>query len=130
MTRHEGTQKDNKIKAMIDFDDEQTSSIKLVAIQKNSAVNLTTRFMKGKMLMFSKTSLCSFVYDIIDVLYFPHEDKRFKNIYEKYNIQKCFVYQNLTNTDSTSLFFIFICNLNSQLNKQDRRKFIFEVLTQ
>lgn len=130
MTRHEGTQKDNKIKAMIDFDDEQTSSIKLLAIQKNSAVYLTTRFMKGKMLMFSKTPLCSFVYDIIDVLYFAHEDKTFKNIYEKYNFQKCFVYQNLTNTDSTSLFFILICNLNSQLNKQDRRKFIFEVLTQ
>ena len=34
MARHEGTQKDNKIKAMIDFDDEQTSSIKLLAIQK------------------------------------------------------------------------------------------------
>lgn len=130
MTRHEETQKDNKIKAMIDFDDEQTSSIKLPAIQKNSTVNLTTRFKKGKMLMFSKTSLCSFVYDIIDALCFPHEDKTFKNICEKYKIRKCFVYQNLTNTDSTSLFFIFICNLNSQLNKQDSRKIIFSVLAQ
>ena len=60
---------------MIHFDDKQTSSIKLVAIQKNSIVNSTTRFMKGKMLIFSKTSVCSFVYDIIDVFCFSNEDK-------------------------------------------------------
>ena len=60
---------------MIHFDDKQTSSIKLVAIQKNSIVNSTTHFMKGKMLIFSKTSVCSFAYDIIDVFCFSNEDK-------------------------------------------------------
>lgn len=28
------------------------------------------------------------------------------------------------------MFFVFICNLNSQLNEKDSRKIIFEVLTQ
>ena len=47
-----------------------------------------------------------------------------------YKIQKCFAYQNLIKINSTSFFFVFICDLNSQLNKQDSRKVIFEVLTQ
>ena len=108
MTRHEEAQKDNKAKAMIDFGNEQTTSIKSIAIQKNSTVNLTNCFMKRKMLMFSKSSLYSFAYDIIDVFCFPEEEKTIKNIYEKYRIQKYFVYQNVTYTDSTSLFFIFV----------------------
>ena len=37
---------------MIDFDDEETSNIKSVTIQKSSAVHLTMRFMKGKMLTY------------------------------------------------------------------------------
>ena len=130
MTRHEESQKDNKIKAMIDFNDEQTTRIKSFAIQKNLTVNLTTRFMKGKMLMFSKLSLYSFVCDIIDVFCFPEEDETIKNIYEKYRIPKYFIYQNLTDTDSTSLFFIFVCSLNSQLNEKDNIKVMLEVLTQ
>ena len=73
--------------------------------------------MKGKMLMFSKSSLYSFVYNIIDIFCFPQEDETIKND-EKYRIQKCFVYQNLTDTDSTSLLFIFVCSLNSQLNEE------------
>ena len=34
------------------------------------------------------------------------------------------------NTYSTSLFFVFICNLNSQLNEKNSRKIIFELFTQ
>ena len=64
--------------------------------------------MKGKMLMFTKTSLQSFIYDMIDIFCFP--DKAIQKIYEKYKIKKCFLYQNLTDTDSTSLFFVFIWN--------------------
>ena len=35
MTRHEEAQKDSKIKAMIDFDNEKATSIKPITIQKN-----------------------------------------------------------------------------------------------
>ena len=76
------------------------------------------------MLIFSKTSLCSFVYDMTDVFCFPQENETVKNIYEKHKIQKCFIYQNLTDTNSAPAFFVFICDLNSKLNKKDSRKII------
>ena len=39
-----------------------------------------------------------------------------------------FLYQNVTDTDSTSLFFVFICDLNCQVNERDSRNVIFEVM--
>ena len=42
--------------------------------KKNTKIDLTTRFLNGKMLMFSKVSIKSFVYDIIDVFMFPNEE--------------------------------------------------------
>lgn len=36
--------------------------------------------------------------------------------------------QNLTDTDSTSIFFIFICNLVSDLPENEARKIIFQVM--
>ena len=62
------------------------------------------------MLMFAKMSLKLFVYDIIDVFCFP--DDKVKGIFDKNDIEKCFLYLNLTDTDSCSMFFIFICKLN------------------
>ena len=41
----------------------QLISIRSVAIKKSQKINLTTRFLNGKMLMFSKISVKSFVYD-------------------------------------------------------------------
>ena len=87
--------RNQKVKALIDFDEEYLSSIKSLAIKQSNKVNLTTRYLNGKMLMFSKVSIKSFVYDLIDVFMFPNED----------------INQNLTNTDSTSTFFVFICDL-------------------
>ena len=62
-----------KVKSLIDFDEEYSSSIRSIAIKKSSKVNLTSRFLNGKMLMFSKLSIKSFVYDLIDVFKFPNE---------------------------------------------------------
>ena len=87
--------RNQKVKALIDFDEEYLSSIKSLAIKQSNKVNLTTRYLNGKMLMFSKVSIKSFVYDLIDVFMFPNED----------------INQNLTDTDSTSTFFVFICDL-------------------
>ena len=58
------------------------------------------------MLMFSKTSFQSFAYDLIDVFMFPEEDV--KKVYENNKIEKCFLFQNLTDIDSTSVFFILV----------------------
>ena len=100
-----------KVKSLIDFDEEYSSSIRSVAIEKRSKVNLTTRFLNGKILMFSKLSIKSFVYDLIDVFMFPNQE--IKKIYEKYKINKCYMFQNVTDIDSSSLFCVFICDLNS-----------------
>ena len=43
-------------------------------MKKETKVNLITIFLNAKMLMFSKTSIQSFVYDLIDVFMFPDED--------------------------------------------------------
>ena len=77
--------RNQKIKSLIDFDEEYFSSIKSIAIEKSTKVNLTTRFLNGKMLMFSKVSIKTFVYDLIDVFMFPNQD--FQKIYQKY---KCY----------------------------------------
>ena len=77
--------------------------------------------------MFSKTSIQSFVSDLIDVFMFP--DDVVKEIYEKYEIQKCFLFQNLTDTDSNSLYFIFICKLSCSVNEKTTRNIIFKLLT-
>ena len=42
-----------KVKSLIDFDEEYSSSIRSITIEKSSKENLTTRFFNGKMLMFS-----------------------------------------------------------------------------
>ena len=76
--------------------------------------------------MFWKTSICSFFYDLIDVFMFPDED--INKIYEKYNIIKCFLYQNLTETDRTSIFFVFICEVACSVEGKSARNIIFEVL--
>ena len=78
------------------------------------------------MLMFVKLSLKSFVYDKIDAFCFPDEEIR--RIYEFYQIEKCFLCQNLTDTDSTSLFFNFICKLNCSILESKARKIIFECM--
>ena len=62
--------------------------------------------MNGKMLMFCKTSNHSFVYDLIDVFMYPNDE--ISKIYDKYEIQGCFLYQNLTDTDSTSIFCFYL----------------------
>ena len=118
--------KDRRFKTMIDFEYNDCNSIKSLAIKKNTNVKVTSRFIKGKMLMFAKLSIKSFVYDMIDVFCFPNED--IQSIYDFYQIEKCFLYQNLTDTDSTSLLFLFICNLECVLPESKARKVIFECM--
>ena len=77
------------------------------------------------MLMFAKLSLKSFVDDMIDVFCFPDEEIR--QIYDFYQIEKCFLYQNLTDTDTTSLLFSFICKLDCSIPESKARKIIFSM---
>ena len=98
--------KNKKIKTLIDFDHNECNSIKSIIVKGDANIDVSSCFIKGKMLMFPKLSLKSFVYDMIDVFCFP--DNETQQIYDYYQIAKCFLYQNLTDTDSTSLCFTFI----------------------
>ena len=84
--------KNKKIKTMIDFNKRESNSIKSIVVNSSTTVDVSTRFCKGKMLMFAKMSLKLFVYDIIDVFCFP--DDKVKGIFDKNEIEKCFLYLN------------------------------------
>ena len=124
--RFDAANKNEKVKSIIDFSDQDAASIKALSIKTNDKVKITTRFMKGKMLMFSKLSLRSFVYDIIDIFCFP--DLEVKEIYDRHKMIKTFVYLILTDTDSCSLQFTFITELESNISEDEARKLIFEIL--
>ena len=104
----------------------ECNSIKSIIVKGDTNIDVSSRFIKGKMLMFAKLSLKSFVYDMIDVFCFP--DNEIQQIYDYYQIEKCFLYQNLTDTDSTSLFFTFICKLECFVAESEARNIIFQCL--
>ena len=118
--------KNKKIKTMIDFDKNECNSIKLIIVKSDTNIDVTSCFIKGKMLMFAKLSIKSFVYDMIDVFCFPNDE--IQQIYDYYEIEKCFLYQNLTDTDSTSLFFNFICKFDCSVPESEAKKIIFKCL--
>ena len=60
--------------------------------------------------------------------FFCFPDGTLQKIYEKYKIEQCFSYQNRTDADSTSLFFVFICNIDCVVNKKESRNILFEVM--
>ena len=81
--------KNKKIKTMTDFDKNEFNNIKSIAIKGNTTIDVTSRFIKGKMLMFAKVSIKSFVYDLMDVFCFPTEKVR--RIHDLYSIIPVFL---------------------------------------
>ena len=74
----------------------------------------------------SKTSLQSFLYDLINV--FISRWCCYRDL-QKNDIQKYFSFQNLTFADSNSIFFIFICKFSCSVNEKTAKYITFEVLT-
>ena len=118
--------RNQKVKVLIDFDEEYLNSIRSLAVKQSDKADLTTRYLSGKMLMFSKVSIKSFVYDLIDVFMFPNEE--IKKIYAEFKVDRCYLYQKLTNTDGTSIFFVFICDLKCSIDERKSRDIIFKVI--
>ena len=56
---------------IVDFNDRESASIKSFAVKKKDQKKVATRFMSGKLLMFPKLSLKSFIYSLCELLYFP-----------------------------------------------------------
>ena len=115
-----------KVKTIIDFSHQDTASIKALGTKKSDCVKVTTRFIKGKILMFSKISLRAFVYDIIDIFSFP--DKETEEKFAQKEIIKCYIYLILTDTDSCSIQFLFLNKLNSNMTEDEARNFVFDIL--
>ena len=87
-----------KTKMIIDFNDRDSAIIKFFAVKKKNEIKVTTRFMSGKLPMFAKLSLKSFIYTLAETLYFPNSTV--KEIYRKYQIERILCYHVLTDTDS------------------------------
>lgn len=79
--------------------------------------------MPGELLMFA---LKSFIYEISKTFCFPQENVI--EIYKKYIIETVEIFHVLTDTDSTSLKFIFISDPNSELQEETFRDIIFKVI--
>ena len=124
--RVEDLLKDRKVKTMIHFENNECNSIKSIIAKADTNIEVSPRFIKGKMLMFVKLSLKSFVYDMIDVFCFPNEE--IQRIYDYHQIEKCFLYQNLTNTNSTLLLFTFICKFESSIPENEAQNIILECI--
>ena len=82
--------------------------------------------MSGKLLMFAKLSLKSFIYLLTEILSFPDEDV--KKIYDKYMIEQIICYHILTDTDSTSLQFEITSDPSNNIPETRVRDVIFEVI--
>ena len=86
--------------------------------------------MSGKLLMFAKLLLKSFIYSLVELLQFPKKKTSIEaSIYKKYNIEQIFCYQVLTDTDSTSHQFIFVSGLASSYPECNVRDILFEIFS-
>ena len=73
---------------IIDFDCESSVSINALAVNKNLLVKVTTQFFSGKLLMFAKISLMSFIYNIVETFSFPNKEtnKNLQSVWYRKNI--------------------------------------------
>lgn len=107
----------NTRKILKDFNCIDSASIQLFAVKKIYNVKLARRFLSKKMLMFTKLSLMSFIYELVKTFYSINETVR--KIYEKYLIDKVYICHILSDTDSTCLKLIFISSTDR--NIRDRK---------
>ena len=82
--------------------------------------------MSGKLLIFVKLSLKSFIYDLAETFCFP--DQTVTEVYKKYMIENVIINYILADTGSTALQSIFISDRNSDLPEDKFRGIIFKVI--
>ena len=115
-----------KNRMLIEFNEYKSSSVKSIAVKANTSIKCTTRFMSGKLLMFAKLYLKSFIYSLVELLSFPEENLIVSKIYEKYGIENILCYHVLTDTDSTSIQFLIVSDPSSTYPECDVRDILFE----
>ena len=116
-----------KNKMLLELNTPEGSAVKHIAVKPQTNVKCTTRFLTGKMLMFAKLSLKSFIYQLAEIFTFP--DNIVRAIYNKYRIERVLVYHILTDTDSMAIQFIVISSVDSTFTEPQLRDIIFEVFS-
>lgn len=58
---------------VVELNNHDSASIKSFAVKIRSNIMVTTRFLSGKMLMFTKLLLKRFIYDLLETFCFPDE---------------------------------------------------------
>ena len=118
-----------KYKMIIEFNNHESASVKTIAVKTKTNIKCTTRFMSGKLLIFAKLSLKSFIYSIVELLSFPDLNPIVNNTYRKYDIERIICHHVLTNTDSTSLQFVIISDPSTIYPECDVKDILFEIFT-
>ena len=102
-------------------------AVKHIAVKPQTNVKCTTSFLAGRMLMFAKLSLKSFIYQLAEIFTLP--DDIVRAIYDKYRIERVLVCHIPTDTDSTAIQFIVISSVDSTFTETQKRDTIFEVFS-
>ena len=113
----------------IELNDSQCSALKQIAVKTQTSVKCTTRFLAGKMLMFAKLSLKSFIYSLAELLTFPDENDIVRKIYDEYLLERILVFHILTDTDSTSIQFVAISKIDSTFTEPEFRLILFKIFS-
>ena len=103
-------------------------TVKQIAVKPQTSVKCTTRFLAGKMLMFAKLSLKSFIYQLAELFMFP--DEIVQAIYNKYQIERVYVYHVLPDTNSTGIQFVVISSVESTFTEPQVHNIIFKIFSQ
>ena len=114
---------------LIEFNDSQCSALKQIAVKTQTSVKCTTRFLAGKMLMFAKLSLKSFIYSLAELLTFPDENETVREIYDEYLIERILVFHILTDTDSRSIQFVALSKIDSTFIEPEFRLILFKIFS-
>ena len=110
---------------VVEFNNRESASITSFAVKDKNEIKLTTQFMLGKLLMFPKRYLQSFIYNLLETFCFPQ--KKIIDLKKQYFIEVHF-FLLLAGTDSTVLKFIFISDPNSDLPEDKFRDVTLEVV--
>ena len=116
-----------KNKMLVELNTPDGLAVKQIAVKPQTNVKCTTRFLAGKMLMFAKLSLKSFIYQLAELFMFPGEIVQ--AIYDKYQIERVYVYHVLTDTDSTAIQFVVVSSVQSTFTEPQVRNIIFEIFS-
>ena len=116
-----------KNKMLIELSTSGSSVVKQIAVKPQTNVKCITSFLAGTMLMFAKLSLKCFIYQLAELFMFPRETVQ--AIYDKYQIERVYVFHILINTDSTSIQFIVVSKVQSTFTEPQVRNILFEVFS-